>query len=273
VNAVLETEFQFPFDPREPLGAFHRSVPPPPDYPDLRAIHFEYSSRGDRVGGRLLLADDGDAPRPLILLQHGIGGSRNAEYLDATAGPWVRRGCAVASIDFPLHGARASAKLTERLLATLRAPDRANAEATALAHEFFHQAVVDLRRALTALAGHPAVDPSRTAYAGFSLGAIVGAVFCAVDPRPCAAALALGGGGIGPAAIDPVVHFPRFAPRSALFVNVEGDEVIPRHAAEALHASAGEPKQVLWFEGPHNQLPGAALKAMWQFLERHLGLG
>jgi len=272
VSAVAEIEAPFPFDPVEPLGVFRRPIAAPPAYPELRASCFEYSSRGDRVTGRLLLAGAVDSPRPLVLLQHGIGGSKEAPYIDATAGPWAERGCAVASIDFPLHGARASAKLTERLLATLRAPERADAASAALAHEFFHQAVVDLRRALSALADHPAVDPARVAYAGFSLGAIVGASFCALDPRPVAAALALGGGGIGPPALDPALRMKDFAPRPALFVNVEGDEVIPRRAAEALHAAAGEPKQVLWFEGQHSELPGAALKAMWQFLAHHLAV-
>jgi dienelactone hydrolase len=188
----------------------------------------------------------------------------------ATAGPWVRRGSAVASIDFPLHGARASAKLTECLLATLRDPDQAHAEALLLAHEFFHQAVVDLQRAISALARLPAVDAERIAYAGFSLGAIVGATYCAIDPRPRAAAFALGGGGIGPPAIDPALQVGKFAPRPSLFVNTTGDDVISRQAAETLFASAGEPKEILWFEGTHTELPGAALKAMWQFLERHL---
>lgn len=266
----MGAESHFPHDPDEPLGASHQPASPPASYADLQAFHFEFSSRGDRVSGRLLLPGDREGPVPLILLQHGIGGSKNADYLDATAGPWVRRGSAVASIDFPLHGARASAKLTERLLGTLRDPAQANAEATLLAHEFFHQAVVDLQRAISALAELPAIDSKRIAYAGFSLGAIVGATFCSIDPRPCAAAFALGGGGIGPPEIDPARQVGKFAPRPALFVNATRDDVIPRGSAEALYAGAGEPKEILWFEGTHTQLPGAALKAMWQFLQLHL---
>jgi len=268
----MGAETRFPHDESEPLGATHEAVPPPVAYADLRAFHFEYSSRGDRVAGRLLLPGDRETPRPLILLQHGIGGSKSADYLDGTAGPWVRRGAAVASIDFPLHGDRTSAKLTERLLETLRDPAQANDEATLLAHEFFHQAVVDLQRAITVLVKLPAIDSQRVAYAGFSLGAIVGATFCSIDPRPCAAAFALGGGGLGPPEIDPAHHVGKFSPRPALFLNTEQDEVISRASAEALHAGAGEPKEVLWYEGTHTELPGIALKAMWQFLERHLAI-
>jgi dienelactone hydrolase len=268
----MGVESHFSHDPSEPLAGIRRAMAPPGDYADLSAFRFEYSSRGDRVSGRLLEPGDREGPFPLVILQHGIGGSKSSEYLDAAAGPWVRRGCAVASVDFPLHGDRASDKLTERLLETLRNPTRANPEATVLACEFFHQAVVDLQRAVSLLQELPDIDAKRVAYAGFSLGSIVGATFCSIDPRPCAAAVALGGGGVGPADIDPACPVGRFAPRPVLFVNTEQDEVISRASAEALHAGAGEPKAVLWFEGSHTRLPGAALKAMWQFLSRHLGI-
>ena len=55
-----------------------------------------------------------------------------------------------------------------------------------------------------------------------------------------------------------------------LFVNATRDDRIPRAHAEALHAAAAEPKQVLWFECGHADLPGRALKAMWGFLAPHL---
>ena len=36
------------------------------------------------------------------------------------------------------------------------------------------------------------------------------------------------------------------------------------------HAAAREPKQVVWFDGGHRELPGRGAKAMWTFLRRHL---
>jgi hypothetical protein len=176
----------------------------------------------------------------------------------------------VASIDFPLHGERASAKLSERLLASL-APGAPEGGA-ALWLAFGAQAVVDLGRALDAVATHPEVDVGRAVYAGFSLGTLLGAPFCAGEPRVRAAALAIGGGGLGPPALDPARHIAGFAPRPVLFVNATRDERIPRERAESLHAAAREPKQVLWFECGHAELPGRALKAMWSFLRPHLGL-
>ncbi len=257
----------FAADPGEPLALWRRAQAPPASAGDLRSVAFEYTSRGDRVPGRLLLPARGAGPFPLVLLQHGLGGSKEAPYLDATAPVWVRGGAAVASIDFPLHGARASRKHLERL----GAPGAG--VGASLAAEMVRQAVIDLRRALDAAATLPEIDAGRVAYAGFSLGSIIGATFCGVDPRPCAAALALGGGGLGPPETDPLRHVGRIAPRPLLFVGATRDQTIPRAATEALYAAAGEPKRLLWFDAGHDALPGAALKAIWHFLRAPLGLG
>lgn len=251
---------------REPLALVTREMETPAVFGAARCLRFEFSSRGDRVPGRLLLPG-GDAPAPLVLLQHGAGGSKEAAYLDAAA-PWVRGGLAVASIDFPLHGERANAKLGAELLRAL-APGGSEASQE-LAIEFARQAVLDLRHALDALATVPGVDAERAAYAGFSLGGMLGALFCAADPRPRAAALALAGGGFGLEAVDPCRYVARLAPRPVLFVNATRDARVPRRAAEALHAAAAEPKRVEWFDATHAQLPGVALKCMWLFLREAL---
>jgi dienelactone hydrolase len=249
----------------EPLDLWVRTAAPPARMPGARGLRFEFASRGDRVPGRVVLPPAGGARPPVVLLQHGAGGSKESEYLDVAAAPWVARGAALASIDFPLHGERANPKLARFLGSGAPGDD-------ALRVEFARQAVADLRRALDALAELDALDAARVVYAGFSLGALAGALFCALDPRPRAAALALGGGGFGPPAVDPARFVARIAPRPVLFVNARGDETLPRAAAETLHAAASEPKQVAWFDGGHTTLPGVALKAMWQFLARPLGL-
>jgi dienelactone hydrolase len=254
---------------REPLGLWTRPRPAPEHHPDLRAQRFEFSSRGDRVHGRLWLPPD-RAECPLVLLQHGAGGSTESPYLEAAGGRWARQGAAVASIDFPLHGARADQKLATMLVASL-SPD-AVGDARTLVTEFARQAVVDLERALDALATFPEIDTSRVVYAGFSLGALIGAAFCALDPRPRAAALALGGAGLAPDDVDPGRYIGRFAPRPLLLVNAEDDQRIPRTAAEALRAAAGDPVEQRWFPGAHDALPGQALKAMWEFLAPALDL-
>jgi dienelactone hydrolase len=250
--------------PGEPLGLWTGPDGGLEHHPEVRALRFEFSSGGDRVPGRLLLPPRAERPVPVVLLQHGAGGSKRAPYIEAAAGPWAMRGLAVASIDFPLHGERSDAKLSKLL----------TGGAAALGDlwlDVHRRAVIDLARAVDAVAGLSEIDGERVGYAGFSLGSIIGTAFCAVDPRPRAAAFALGGGGVGPAALDPTRYVARIAPRPVLFVNAEGDTTIPRAAAEALHNAAGEPKQVRWFDGTHTALPGVALKAMWEFLGTHLG--
>jgi dienelactone hydrolase len=254
----------------DPQSVSTRQSTAPSAYPELNSRAFSFSSRGDRVPGRLLLpANTSEGPFPLVLLAHGAGGAKDAPYMDAAAGPWARRGLAVASIDFPLHGERSEAKLFQMLVAELASTDSPE---LGLAADFARQAMADLSNALSAVCEWSEIDAGRLGYAGFSLGSIIGAMFCAGEHRIRAAALALGGAGLGGASLDPAQHIADFAPRPLLFVNANGDETIPRDAALALSAAAAEPKQQLWFDGTHNQLPGQALKAMYQFLERHLSV-
>jgi dienelactone hydrolase len=263
----------FLLDGGEPLGLWRGPAPRDPAAAALRALRLEFSSRGDRVPARLLLPGRGDGPFPLVLLQHGANGSKEAPYMAQVAAPWVRGGAAVLSIDFPLHGERVSAKLSGLLHEGLGLGGRASALGRRVLEEFVRQAVVDLQRALDAASRLPELDAKRTVYAGLSLGSIVGATYLGVDPRPRAAALALGGGGFGGPLADPCAHVARFAPRPLLFVNATRDETVPRAATEALYAAAADPKEIQWFDAGHRDLPGLALKAMWLFLRRHLDLG
>ena len=259
----------FPDTSGEPLGLLLQPVATPDPFGDSRCFRFEYSSRGDRVPGRLLLPALATQTVPLILLQHGTRGSKEAVYLDVAA-PWVKAGAAVASIDFPLHGERTSAKLSERFFGTLdsgsvEADEGAREIANLLWVDFTKQAVTDLRRSLDALTGHEEIDADRVGFGGFSLGGIIGALFCSVEPRVRGATLALAGGGLGPPEIDPCAAIGDMAPRPLLFLNTLEDQRIPRTATDALYAAAGDPKQIEWFPGGHTDLPGRAMKSMWQF--------
>ena len=216
--------------------------------------------------GRILLPPDGDGPFPLVLLAHGAGGAKDAPYMNATAGPWATRGMAVASIDFPLHGERSEAKLFSVLQAQLRESNRDNR----LANAFVKQAVSDLGGMLDAAIESAPVDPERIGFAAFSLGAMIGSTFCAGDPRIAAAALALGGSMSADSDLNPAAHIASLSPRPLLMVNVRGDTTVPDTAAQALFDAARDPKQQLWFDGSHTELPGAALKAMIDFLAGHL---
>ncbi len=260
-----------PVTPIPGLALFERSAPA--GFEGARCRRFEVDSRGDRVPGRLLLPAE-PGPHPLILLIHGARGSIDSEYMQASA-PWVRGGAAVASIDLPLHGERSSAKLSERLLSGLeRAGARPEDPLPTADHllwlEFVRQAVSDLGAALDGLAGHPEIDGSRIGFAGFSLGAMLGARFCGEDARPRAAALALAGGGFGPPEVDPCSAIAGLSPRPLLMVNASDDRVVVAEATERLFEAARDPKRLEWYDGDHSTLPGAALKAMWTFLKEPL---
>lgn len=257
-------------DANEPLGLWTRADRGPSPLTGLRRVAFEYSSRGDRVPGRILLPPVGGGPFPIALLAHGERTS-DAATLDAVAEPWVRGGAAVASIDLPLCGARASAKLGGLLCAGSGGSPESSI-AAGIRRDFARQAVLDLRRCLDALARVDGLDGGRVAFVGLGLGAMVGAAFCALDPRPWAVVLALAGAGSGAPELDPLHHVARIAPRPILFVNATRDANVPRAAAERLHAAAGEPREVVWVEAGEDDLPGRALEAIGPFLGRHLGL-
>jgi cephalosporin-C deacetylase-like acetyl esterase len=215
---------------REPLGLWVRKSARIAARPGLRTHELEFSSRGDRVTGQLILPAQGGGPYPLVLVQHALGDSA-AGVLGALGTSFVEAGAAVAAVDFPLHGARADQKLL-RMLSDGRDGDPLRA---ALLAEFVQQAVIDLERALDALAEAEWFDAERIAYAGFGLGAQIGGAFCALDARPAAAALA-----------------PDAAPALA------------RGADLAAYVARIAPRPVLRVE----QAPAAAAAAIWPFLAR-----
>lgn len=263
----------FQTDPTESLGLRSRHVGPHQPLPDLRRLEFEFTSRGDRVPGRVLYpaTERHAGPYPLVLLQHGAGGSKDAPSMDAAAGPWVRAGAAVMSIDLPLHGDRISPKMTEQLLDIVARPREDEAGFPSfLWREFVRQSVIDMRNALTAAESLPDIDSKRVVFASFSLSSILGGVFCGVDSRIQAAALAIGGGGFGPADLDPATYIGNFGPRPLLLIGAEHDERVPRILTERLFEAANSPKEIEWYEVSHSELPGNAFKRMWEFIQPHL---
>jgi dienelactone hydrolase len=207
----------------------------------------------------------------VVLLQHDLGGSKQAADLDGIAARCLLGGAAVASVDFPLHGERASPKLSRRFVERVtRAPHGEAGGEVGWLGAIAKQAVMDLARALDALAQQPELDPDRVVYAGVGLGATLGTLFCVDDPRPRAAALALCGAGVGVSELDSERCIGRIAPRPVLLVGNRGDSPLPARATESLFAAAAEPKQLHLFDGAGTPLPEEALAKIWSFLERNL---
>jgi len=161
-------------DSSEPLSVFYG---PEPDGSGAPTLSFEYSSAGDRVRG-ILWRPSLPGPAPLVLVAHPRDGSKDTPGVEALALAWTGAGAAVAAIDLPLHGARASGKLGERALRAVGKQGAASHAADALDADLslhvVQQATTDLRRALTILAERTDIDGARLALAGFGLGAELG---------------------------------------------------------------------------------------------------
>lgn len=236
----------------------------------LRAHRFEVVSRGDFVPGLLYLppADSTSSSLPLLIIQHGAGGSKESEALECAA-RWAREGLAVAAIDLPLHGARHSPKLSERLLGGLDAIVHSrpiDTQTRLLVDEVARQSTSDLVRTLDALSALEEIDESRIGYLGFSLGGIVGSYLVGHDPRPRAAILALTGAGFEPKSLDPARYLGEAANCRVLIVAAESDERVSEESARVLFESARKPREWASFPGDHGKLPGAAFAKMRSFL-------
>jgi dienelactone hydrolase len=254
---------------REPLGLWRHRAAPPLERPGLRAERIEYTSRGDRASGRLWLPTRADGELPVVLLQHRAGESADSAEIEFTATRLAERGAAVAAIDFPLHGARGDAKLGARLARALSG--EREAVPRELVAEFARQAVVDLERALDACAAIPELDSERIGYVGFGLGARIGAVFCGLDPRVRAAALAFPGGGDATPVLDARAYIARIAPRPLLLVHAGSGDPAAARGARALFEAADEPKQECRI-GSDVPGDGAVLHALERFLTPALSL-
>jgi hypothetical protein len=124
---------------------------------------FKVWSSGDRVRVRLQLPDS-PGLRPLVLWL-GSDGSAEAPELAALGADWDW--CALASLDLPLCGARASEKLS------IAAFDPAHALHAALSGDAVAQLEGDLERVLETLAARPGLDTKRLRRVALGRGALL----------------------------------------------------------------------------------------------------
>lgn len=268
--------------------------------PEMRDLLFRYDAaaplevetgsierRGDLVRERLTLASINEArvpllltydattaaPRPLLIVGHGLHSTKDDPRLADLAAAWAPLGFALLSIDAPLHGERSRGALD--VLALLARPY------TGL--RYVVQNAVDLRRAVDWAATRGDLDGGRIGYLGFSMSAFLGVPFVAVDERVRAACFALGGAGLfhflirqveaGSRAdqelvaelVDPLHWAGRIAPRPVLQVNSRTDEIVPAALGHMLHGALAEPKRALWFDGAHGVMPDEVIAEMRLF--------
>jgi formylglycine-generating enzyme required for sulfatase activity/predicted esterase len=135
----------------------------------------------------------------------------------------------------------------------------------------------DLSRTIDYLETRPDFDIRKIAYYGFSLGAVDGPVFTAVEPRFAASILL--GGGLIPEPFRPEVDPARFAPRvrtPTLMINGRDDFLMPYELSEKplfeLLGTPSDRKRLARLDGGHipsNRLE--IIREVLDWLDRHLG--
>lgn len=233
---------------------------------------------GTRVPVCLIRPVESGAPRPAVILQHGANTSKDDDYIQAPARRWAREGWTVLAIDLAEHGERATSDPDDVMVRRRLVGKPA----------FVARGVADLRRAVDLLDETPGVDPARIGFAGFSLGGMLGTIFCAQEPRIRAAAIVIAGSFArtkywerGDAeerrrrreaaeATDPAFFAGMIAPRPLLMVNTQDDPIFPRATVETLFDAAGEPKELRWHPGTHHEWGGGIYRDLWEFFVRTL---
>ncbi len=224
------------------------------------------SELNDTVNGLLLLPHDQQTPVPVVLLFHGLGGTRD-EIVEAFGDEILHRGMAVFALDLPLHGARAAGPVDLHDNLTIR--------------RVMYNGVRDWLVAIEWLGIQTAVESASITLLGYSLGSMIGVIAGALHPGISALALCVGGDAVLPRTarlprrlrrlawpIAPSLFAPKIAPRPVLMLNGLQDEVVQPAHAELLWANLGEPREIRWYNSGH-RLPDEAGRYAVQWLQHH----
>ncbi len=242
--------------------------------------HLRYTGGdGARVPACLIRPVEIGAPGPAVILQHGANTSKDDDYIQAPARRWARQGWTVLAIDLAEHGERAQTE-----------PDDVMTRRRLVANPaFVAQGVADLQGGVDLLTATAGVDAARIGFAGFSLGGMLGTIFCAREARIRAAAIVIAGSFAytkywergddaqqqrrreGADATDPAFFASKISPRPFLMVNTKDDPIFPRDAVQTLFEAAGEPKELRWHPGTHHEWGGSIYRDLWEFFLRTLG--
>ena len=235
---------------------------------------FELEVAGARVPGLLWSPASASDARPLVLMGHGGSQHKRIDTLLSRARRFVRRlGFAVAAIDAPGHGDRATPEeraqrvqgLQDRIAGRQPADDamrRAGARWAA-------QAGPEWTATLDALQTVDVVGPDGpVGYWGVSMGTAIGIPFVAGEPRIRAAVLGLN------AAVPGPNNLAEAAKRITIpveFVLQADDELFARDAGIALFdAFASTEKSLHINPGGHLATPAFEADSWQAFFARHL---
>jgi dienelactone hydrolase len=215
---------------------------------------------GRRVPALVLTPENADGARPVVLLGHGAGGSKEDPRMLQIARWLVRREAfAIAIIDGPVHGERRQ---------SLNGNVGIEARQALVDPSTYDGMAVDWQRTLDACGGLPNVGNERATYLGFSMGCVLGIVAVAREPRLSCAVLAVGGIlGEGPNVLEDAAKTIKIP---VLMINQSEDEIFSRASTFRLYDSLAGPKRLFFHPGPHEGVPREAMERVREFLHAHL---
>jgi len=223
--------------------------------------HLWVSGHDDqRVPALVLTPEGASGTRPVVLLGHGAGGSKDDPQMLSIARWFVRReGWAVAIIDGPVHGER-------------RASGNGNvgleARASLINRATYDSMAADWQRTLDACGELSDVGAERAAYMGFSMGCVLGILTVAREPRIGCAVFAIGG------ILSEQRNFLNEAAESidrpALMINQSEDEIFSRASTFRLYDALAGAKRVIFHPGLHSAVPREAMELTRSFLRAEL---
>jgi dienelactone hydrolase len=215
---------------------------------------------GRQVPALVVTPEGASGPRPVIMLGHGAGGSKDEPQMQSIARWLVRReSFAVAIIDGPVHGER-RADGGDAVGVQAREAMRSR--------EVYEEMAVDWQRTVDACGELPDVSNDRAAYLGFSMGTVLGVPAVAAEERFRCAVFAIGGVlGSRPNVLEEAA---RTISRPVLMINQTEDEIFSRESAFHLYDALSGPKRVFFYPGGHTGVPREAMERVREFLHAHL---
>ena len=224
---------------------------------------FDVMCEGRRVPGILWMPEQAREVGAVVLLGHGGGLHKRADYILGTARRLVRHhGISAIAIDGPGHGDRGSSP------GDLQPEDsQAEFQKAWSPADVTDEIVEDWKAALDAVQSEKGEGP--VGYFGLSMGTMMGVPLIAAEPRVQAAVLGLMGVW-GPnrerlLSDSPNVRCP------IRFLAQWDDEVVPRATALELFDRLGAKEKSLHAHpGKHVQVPADEMRAIPDFLAAHL---
>lgn len=243
------------------MGSAILELSPPQTVKGITTRHLWIEGyQGRRVPALVLTPEGADGRRPVIMLGHGAGGSKDEEQMQRIARWFVRReGWAVAIIDGPVHGERRPSAGGDVGL---------EARQALLSGETYEAMAVDWQRTVDACGELPEVGIDRVAYLGFSMGTVLGVPAVAAEPRFRCAVFAIGG--VLADRPNLLVRAAERIARPVLLINQTEDEIFSREAAFRLYDALPGPKRIFFYPGGHSQVPREAMARAQEFLHAHL---